>query len=179
MARAYRWLGERGLITGSSGNVSLRVADTILITPTGVPWERVRPREIVALDLEGRVRGRGLPSSEWRLHLGIYRARPDVRAVVHTHSPHATALACLARALPVVHDEGKLLFGTEIPVASPAPPGTWALAHSAAAALGEGPACLLACHGVVTVGRGLKEGLLRAEKLEEAAQLFFLVYKRL
>lgn len=172
VVQAYRWLGEHGLILGSSGNVSLRVAQTILITPTGVAWERVRAWEIVALDLEGRVRGRGFPSTEWRLHVAIYRARPDVRAVVHTHSPCATALACSARVLPLLHDEGRLLFGPEIPVAEHAPLGTWGLAHNAAAALGKGLAVLLARHGPVTVGPSLQVALQLVEKLEEAARLF-------
>ncbi len=177
VCQAYRWLGEHGLITGSSGNVSLRVGDRILITPTGVPWELLRAGEIVALDLAGQVCGRGFPSSEWRLHVTIYRARSDVRAVVHTHSPYATAWASLGHPLPVLHDEGQLLFGSEIPVAEHAPPGTWELAHNAATALGKGRALLLARHGPVVVGQSLSEALQRAEKLEEAAQLFSLAQK--
>lgn len=174
VAWAYRWLGAHGLIRGSSGNVSLRVGDTVLITPTGVPWDRLRGREIVALDLEGRVRGHGFPSSEWRLHIALYRARPDVQAAVHTHSPFATAAALLGRPLPVLHDEGRLLFGEEIPLAEHAPPGTWELAHKAVAALAEGRAVLLAGHGLVTVDKRLSTALLLAEKAEEAAELFFL-----
>lgn len=174
VAGAYRWLGAHGLVAGSSGNVSLRVGETILITPTGIPWERLRDREIVALDLEGRVRGRGLPSSEWRLHLAIYRARPEVRAVVHTHSPYATAVACSFPALPILHDEGRILFGEEIPRAEPAPPGTWELAQSAVRALGQGSAVLLAQHGPVCVGANLRQALLLAEKAEETARLFLL-----
>ncbi len=172
VAQAYRWLGAKGLILGSSGNVSLRVGETLLITPTGVPWEDLRPPQIVALDVEGRVRGRGSPSSEWRLHVAVYRARPDVRAVVHTHSPEATAVACLGRPLPIVHDEGRLLFGPEIPVAERSAPGTWELAQRAVAALGQGHAVLLAHHGLVCVGLDLKQALLLAEKGEEAASLF-------
>ncbi len=174
VARAYRRLGELGLITGSSGNVSLRVGEGILITPTGIPWERVRPEGIVALDFAGRVRGRGHPSSEWRLHLVLLRARPDVRAVVHTHSPFATAAALFDQALPVLHDEGRLLFGETIPLARHAPPGTWELAQNALAALGEGRAVLLPRHGAVAVGRTLDEALTLAEKIEEAARLFLL-----
>ncbi len=174
VAQAYRWLGAHGLITGSSGNVSLRVGDAILITPTGVPWEEVGPGEIVTLDLAGRVHGRGFPSSEWRLHVAIHRARTDVRAVVHTHSPYATAFACLGRALPVLPDEGKILFGSEIPVAEHAPPGTWELAHHAVVALADRRAVLLSHHGAVAVGPTLRHALLHAEKLEETARLFFL-----
>lgn len=174
VAQAYRWLGERGLIVGSSGNVSLRVGEIVLITPTGIPWPLLRAREIVAMDMGGRVRPRGAPSSEWRLHLAVYRARPEVRAVVHTHSPWATAAACSLAALPVLHDEGVVLFGREVPVAEHAPPGTWELAERAVAALGRGKAVLLARHGAVAVGSCLAEALALAEKLEEVARLFLL-----
>ncbi len=172
VAQAYRALGELGLISHSSGNVSLRVGETILITPTGIPYYRLRPAQVVAMDGEGRVRGFGRPSSEWRMHVAILRARPEVRAVVHTHSPYATAVACSSRALPIIHDEGLILFCGEIPVAEPAPPGTWELAERAVAALGKGRAVLLSRHGPVTVGRTLDEALLLAEKVEKAAQLF-------
>lgn len=174
VAQAYRKLGEAGLILGSAGNVSLRVGDFVLITPTGVPWERVQPQGIVVLDLGGHVQGCGWPSSEWRLHIAIYRARPEVRAVVHTHSPYATAVACSLPSLPVLHDEGRIFFGGEIPVAEHAPPGTWELAQRAVAALGKGRAILLSRHGVLTVGKTLDEAVFLAEKVEEAAQLFLL-----
>ncbi len=174
VAEAYRILGERGLISHSSGNVSLRVGEKILITPTGVPFQRLRPSQIVAMDGEGRVREFGWPSSEWRLHVAIYRARPEINAVVHTHSPFATAVACSLPSLPVLHDEGRLLFGPKIPVAEHAPPGTWELAERAVASLGQGRAVLLARHGAVAVGRTLDEALTLAEKIEEVAHLFLL-----
>jgi L-fuculose-phosphate aldolase len=94
--------------------------------------------------------------------------------VVHTHSPYATALASAGRALPTLHDEGRLLFGESIPLAKPAPPGTWELAGHAVEAVGGGPAALLFRHGAVTVGRTLSEALVLAEKLEEAARLLAL-----
>lgn len=174
VAWAYRKLGELGLIVGSSGNLSLRLGGTVLITPTGVPWDRVRPREVVALDLDGRVRGFGHPSSEWRLHLAIYRARPDARVVIHTHSPCATALACGELSIPMLHDEGQLLFEEGIPLAKHAPPGTQELAENAVAALGQARAALLSRHGVVVLGRTIGEALSLAEKIEEAAHLFLL-----
>ncbi|MBC7318648.1 class II aldolase/adducin family protein [Candidatus Bipolaricaulota bacterium] len=174
MAQAYRALGELGLISHSSGNVSLRVGERILITPTGVPFRRLRPSQIVAMDGEGRVLGTGWPSSEWRLHVAIYRVRPEINAVVHTHSPFATAVACSFSSLSVLHDEGLLIFGPKIPVAEHAPPGTWELAERAVAALGQGRAVLLARHGAVAVGRTLDEALTLAGKIEEVAALFLL-----
>lgn len=174
VALAYRTLGERGLIRHSSGNVSLRVGENILITPTGVPYFRLRPAQIVAMDEEGRVLGPGQPSSEWRMHLVILRTRPEINAVIHTHSPYATAVACSFQYLPILHDEGLGIFGQEIPVAEHAPPGTRELAERAAAALAQGQAVLLASHGVVTLGRTLNEALILAEKVEQAAGLFLL-----
>jgi L-fuculose-phosphate aldolase len=168
-----REMAARGLVRGSSGNVSVRVGDTVLITPTRIPYAYLRARQVVAIDLAGKaLSGSGGPSSEWRLHVAIYRARADVRAIVHTHSPYATAVAVPLPELPVAHDEGELLFGRAIPVARHAPPGTWDLAHAAVAALGGGNAVLLARHGAVAVGSTLRQALDLAEKLEETAQLF-------
>lgn len=174
VAWAYRRLGELGLVSGSSGNVSLRVGEIVLITPTGIPFGRLRAREIVAMDLSGHVLGRGFPSSEWRLHLSILQARPDARAVVHTHSTFAAALASAGKEFPVLHDEGRLLFGERIQVSSWAPPGTWELARAAVAALGRGRALLLSGHGALTVAPSLSEALMLAEKLEEVAKIYVL-----
>ena len=174
ITRVARRMAELGLVRGSSGNVSVRRGDTVLITPSGIVYERLHPFQVIAIDLAGRaVFGIGEPSSEWRMHLSIYRAREDVRAVVHTHSPYATA-ASFRKHLPVFHDEGKMLFGDEVPVSEHAPPGSWALAEAVAGALGKrGKVALIARHGAVAVGRTLTEALLLAEKLEEAATVFF------
>jgi len=172
-----RAMAERGLARGASGNVSVRWGEGMLITPSGVAYRHLRPGQVMAVDLEGRVRaGSGVPSSEWRMHAAIYRARTDVRAIVHTHSPCATA-ASFRDALPVIHDEGRILFGGEIPVSRHAPPGTSDLAKAVGDALGSGGAVLIARHGAAAVGRTLGEALLRAEKIEEAAELWFRVGK--
>lgn len=175
VAETARRMAALGLVRGSSGNVSLWLDEMILITPSGIPYEHLHPQQVVAIDGEGRrVLGVGMPSSEWRMHVVVYHARSGVTAIVHTHSPYATA-ASFGRALPVVHDEGVLLFGEEVPVSQPAPPGTWELAEAVAEALGGRGAALVGRHGAVAVGATLGEALLRAEKLEEAAELFFLV----
>jgi L-fuculose-phosphate aldolase len=147
----------------------------MLITPSGVPYAHLHPGQIMAMDFAGSVQaGSGRPSSEWRMHAAIYRARADVRAIVHTHSPCATA-ASFRDSLPVIHDEGRILFGSEIPVSRHAAPGTWDLAEAVTEALGPGVAVLIARHGAVVVGTTLREALGRAEKLEETAELFLLV----
>ena len=173
--RAARGMWEMGLVVGSSGNVSLRAGDVIYITPSGIPYRYLRPELIVELDTNGNpLRGISEPSSEWRMHLLIYREIPEVKAVVHTHSPYATAAAVKGR-LECLHDEAALLFGREVPVARHAPPGTWELARAAVEALkGERHVCLLSCHGAVATGSTLTEALHRAAALEEAARIYFL-----
>ena len=170
-----REMASLGLVKGSAGNVSCRVRDVILITPSGIPYELLRPQQIVSLPLDGdNERDMPVPpSSEWRMHVAIYRARDDVRAIVHTHPPYAI-VASLSGPLPVVSDEGRVLFGESVPVSRHAKPGTWELAEAVAEALGVGKAALIARHGAVTVGRTLSEALRLAVKLEEMASLWAL-----
>jgi len=169
-AMANAWLAR-----GSSGNVSARTEGGILITASGVPYFKLEESGIIEIDLDGGKRsGKGEPSSEWRMHAEIYKRREDVAAIVHTHSPYATAAAISLHFLPIVHDEGRILFGDEIPVSRHAPPGTWDLARAVADAIGDRSAALIARHGAVTVGASPEEALMRAEKIEEMAHLFWL-----
>ena len=115
-------MAKTGFATGSSGNVSLRFGEQILITASGIPYTRLESNHVIEIDLNGnRLLGNGEPSSEWRMHVAIYTSRSDVQAIVHTHSPIATAAAIALATLPVLHDEGKLLFGDEIPVSTHRP----------------------------------------------------------
>lgn len=176
VAQAARRMWKLGLVSGSSGNVSLRVGNVIYITPSGVPYALLTPRMVVALDPEGHMlSGTCAPSSEWRLHLLIYREFPGVRAVVHTHSPYATAAAVRGE-LPLVTDEARLRFPKGVPVARHAPPGTWEIARATVEALRLGSeVCLLGRHGVVAPGRTLWEALDRALAVEEAARCALLL----
>ncbi|HAZ30263.1 TPA: class II aldolase family protein [Candidatus Acetothermia bacterium] len=170
-----RAMNDLGLVRGSSGNVSARVGEKILITPSGVPYCSMRGQQVMTMTIEGHVlSGSGVPSSEWRMHAAIYRARPDVRAIVHTHSPYATA-ASFQQSFPVAPDEARLLFGEEVPVSRPAPPGTWELAEAVTEALAAGRGALIARHGAVAVGQTLGMALLHAEKIEEVAKLSLLL----
>ena len=130
----------------------------------------------MAIDPQGRViSGPGTPSTEWRLHVHIYREFPEVRAVVHTHSPFATAAAVRGE-LPLLTDEARLYFPKGIPVAPHAPPGTWELAQRAVEALRRGSgACLLQQHGVVAVGKTPAGALRVALAVEEAARIAFII----
>ncbi|HHK67158.1 MAG TPA: class II aldolase/adducin family protein [Candidatus Acetothermia bacterium] len=175
IAKVARAMADAGLARGSSGNVSVRFGDRILITASGIPYEDLKEAQILEINLDGNKHsGEGEPSSEWRMHAEIYRRREDVGAIVHTHSPYATAAAISLRTLPIVHDEGRILFGEGIPVSDHALPGTWELARAVADALGDRSAALIARHGAVAVGRTSEEALMRAEKIEETAQLFWL-----
>lgn len=168
-------MAAAGLATGSSGNVSLRFGDRVLITASGVPYTTLETDQVIEIDADGnRLSGRGEPSSEWRMHVAIYARREDVGAIVHTHSPTATAAAIVVPALPVLHDEGKILFGDGIPVSVHHPPGTWDLAHAVVDALGGGRGSLIAKHGAVGVGATLGAALESTVKIEEAARLLLL-----
>jgi len=164
---AVRWLLARGLLTGTSGNVSCRTARGFLITPTGIPSEEMAAAQLVEVSLDGQARGPLLPSSEWRLHRDVYRQRPEAGAVVHTHSPFATALACLRRPVPSFHYMIAKTGGPQLRCARYATYGTEALSTNALAALAGGRrACLMANHGLVALGADLAAARFLAEEVE-------------
>jgi len=166
---------ERGLVAGSSGNVSLHVGDVMHITPAGVPYRNLCVDDVVTLGLEGDVKlGNGTPSSEWRAHLAIYRARPDVRAVVHAHPIHATAWSCLGVALDTATEDQRRVLGGPVVVAS-GPPVHPLPAASVVDALGARAAALLPRHGTVAVGADEHEALAVTEVLEREAQIALLL----
>jgi len=167
---ACRELGRRGLSHGTSGNVSVRRSERqFLISPTGMPYEALRTDDIPLMDLDGRWFGQRRPSSEWRFHRDIFRHRADVGAIVHTHSPCATALACTGRAIPAFHYMVARAGGTDIRCAPYFTFGTQELADAVTAALEGRQACLLANHGVIAVGADLRSALSLAGEVEELA----------
>jgi ribulose-5-phosphate 4-epimerase/fuculose-1-phosphate aldolase len=173
VVQACRELLATGLVRGTSGNVSVRdpASGTIAITPTGLAYPGLRDRDVAVLSVDGdQLDGELRPSSELALHLAIYRARPDVGAVVHTHSPFATTFAVLGEQIPAVH---YLIVraGEGVPVAPYARYGTSELAESCVRALGGGFAVLLANHGVVAVGAELAAAMAVAEAVEYTAEL--------
>lgn len=174
MMTAARRLSTGGMNPGRSGNLSARVPGGFLITPSGAPYDTLHPDDLVFLDAEGgHGGGQGTPSTEWRLHLEIYTRRPEAGAVVHTHSPYATTLACLRRGIPSFHYEVAFAGGTDIRCAPYATFGTPALSDRAAEALIDRKACLLANHGVVALGADLEAALELAEKVEALARLYW------
>ena len=162
-------LDNAGLVPNKSGNVSRRVLDGFLITPAGVPYRDLKPGQIVALSLGGEPEpGGARPSSEWRMHAAIYAQRPDVAAIVHTHSPRATALACAGRGIPPFHYM-IALAGGDIRCMPYATFGTSELADAAVRGLAGRRATLLANHGVMAVGASLREAHSVAIEVENLA----------
>lgn len=161
---ARRTVSE-GLVVGTSGNVSVRVGDTVLVTPTGVPYQRLTPGDVVGVDLHGRqMIGSLRPTSELPMHLAVYRAT-GTRAIVHTHAVHATAVSTLVRELPLIHYMAGALGGA-VRVAPYATYGTPELAENVRAALMDRTACLLQNHGTIAYGDSLTEAYERTAQVE-------------
>lgn len=170
---AARALSTTGNV-GTSGNLSVRRDAGMLITPSGVPYEALREEHLVAVDVDGAATGRLAPSSEWRFHRAIYAARPEAGAIVHSHSPHATALACLGRPIPAFHYEVAFAGGRNIRCAPYATYGTEALSDRVIEALAGRRACLIANHGMVCFGADLERALSLARTVEQLARIYLL-----
>ncbi|MFI9105033.1 class II aldolase/adducin family protein [Streptomyces fildesensis] len=160
-----------GLVVGTSGNVSVRVGDLVLVTPTGVPYDRLGPVDAVAVDLDGRqVSGRLRPTSELPMHLAVYRGT-GARAIVHTHAVHATAVSTLVDELPAIHYMAAAMGG-RIRVAGYAPYGTDELAAQVLLALRDRSACLMRNHGTLVYGATLDQAYDRTAQLEWMCQVW-------
>jgi len=175
-----RQMHERGLVVGTSGNVSQRFREPdgrelVAITPSGRHYDTMEAEDIVLVDMEGqRVEGELAPSIETMLHVGIYKARKKVCAVVHTHAVFGSTIAVTGREIPSLLDDQLIFLGGEIKVAAHALPGSPELARNAVAALGPRNAVVLANHGTLTVGRNLREAFNNCELLEKTARVYVL-----
>jgi len=170
-----RAMTEQGLNRGTAGNVSLRLeGNVLLITPSGLPWERCLPGDMVRVEGDGRWASPLRPSSEWRIHRDIYRARGEVGAIVHAHSPHATAISCHRRDIPAFHYMIARFGGSDIRCARYRTFGTQALSDAVLVALADRSACLLANHGMVVTGRDLGHALALAVEFETLCQHYLL-----
>ena len=159
---------------GSSGNVSVRAARGMVITPSGCSADSITDTDPVTMTLDGNARGKRAPSSEWFMHAAIYRAYPDAQAIVHTHSDACTALACLNEPLPAFHYLITRFGGDDVRCAPYVTFGTPALANVAVAALVDRTACLLANHGMIVTGPTAEEALTAAITLETLARQYLL-----
>ena len=166
---------QEALFAGTSGNLSALDPETgrVVITPTSYPYDIMQIEDLVVIELDGTVvEGRHRPSSEWRMHCEIYKHRRDVRAVVHTHSPYATAFAVAGKRIPLILIEMVPFIGGDIPVAEFRLPGSQELGLEAVRALIDRNACLLANHGVVAIGNSLDQAHIRAVYAEDAARIY-------
>ncbi len=178
---ACLWLwkqGYFGALRGTGGNVSVRIGgrDAMAVTPTSIPYASLTPEDICICDLSGVLQeGRQAPSIEAGMHGTIYRTRPDVNAVVHTHQVYGSVFAVLNLPVPALFDEAALLLGESVKVAPYAFSGTPELAANVASCLGgNANACILQNHGVVTLGKTLDKALLAAELLEKVAHVYYM-----
>jgi L-fuculose-phosphate aldolase len=172
-----RKLHELGLNKGTSGNASVRDGNGLLVTPTGLEVEAMTPHDMVAMDLDGQLRAKGLnerkPSSEWRFHRDILQARPEINAVIHVHSMFATTMACLHKEIPAFHYMIAVTGGDSVRCAPYALFGSQALSDNALKALQDRRACLLANHGMITLGATLDEALDIAVEVENLCEQYW------
>lgn len=164
------------LTTGSGGNLSIvdRNKGLVAVSPSGIEYLDMQPDDVVVIDLHGRVKeGSCTPSSELSAHLGLYRKRDDIGAVLHTHSVYATTIACLHWELPAVHYLVGFA-GTKVPLAPYATYGSEELADNICTTIGQSNAVLLANHGLITVAKDLHTAFVIAEEIELVARIYCL-----
>jgi len=170
-----RWMNASGLNQGTSGNISARYKHRMLITPSATPYEALKPEMIASMPIEddhGAWEGPLKPSTEWRFHLDIMRARPDAGSIVHTHSTYATVLAIARKPIPACHYMVAAFGGNDIRCAGYARYGTQALSELALEALEGRNGCLLANHGMIAVGANLEKAVWLAVELETLARQY-------
>ncbi len=168
---------HKGLVIGASGNISIRIPgeDKIVITPSQIKYDKIGVNDIVVVDFKKNVlEGDRSPSVETGMHIGVYETRPDVGALVHTHSVYASAIASLGKTIPPFLDDIVLMLGGEIEVAEYGMPGSKELAENAVRALGKKNAVLLTNHGALCCGKNLESAFVNAELVERAAKIFIL-----
>src|SRR5882672_1870200 len=169
---ACRSMNALGINQGTSGNISLRHGDGMLITPTSTPYEAMQPEQIVFMNLDGSFDADQRPSSEWRFHLDILKARAEVNAIVHAHPPYATILAIMGLEIPPVHYMIACAGGDTIRCAPYATFGTEELSRHAVSALEDRLACLLAHHGMIAIGPSLAKAMWLAVEVETLARQY-------
>jgi L-fuculose-phosphate aldolase len=169
---ACKSMNRSGINQGTSGNISVRHGAGIQITPTSLSYDLMQPEDIVWLGFDGTVKGTRQPSSEWRFHLDIMRAKPDVGAIVHAHPTACTTLSIMGKAIPPLHYMIAICGGHDIRCAPYATFGTEELSKHALAALDGRSACLLGHHGMIATGSSLEQAMWRAIEVETLARQY-------
>jgi len=166
-------ISQEGLVKGTWGNVSLRDESKVYVTPSGYPYDKMAEEDIVVIDLEGKVfEGFRVPSSEYKLHIAIYKNRNDVNCVLHTHPIYSSIVSIVRDYIPPLMEDGVMICGERINVARYAEPGSLELANNAVEALGTNNAVILKNHGLVTVGENGAEALTASIVAEKTAQIY-------
>ncbi len=165
-------MNRLGINQGTSGNISVRWQGGLLITPTSLPYDQMTPEDIVFLDMDGRPSGDNQPSSEWRFHRDIMKAKPEVGAIVHAHPMYSTIIAIMGKEIPPLHYMIAVAGGHTIPLAPYATFGTEELSRNAVTALKDRAACLLQHHGLIATGPTLDKAMWLAVEVETLAQQF-------
>jgi L-fuculose-phosphate aldolase len=166
-------MNAEGINRGTSGNVSVRNEEGFLITASGIPYKKMKPEHVVQMDLSGHYIGAYLPSTEWRMHLDIFKARPEAQAIVHVHSSYATALACLRKDVPAFHYMIGVTGGSSLRVSDYAEFGTQELSDTMLKAMAERNSCLLANHGQICFGPNLEKALWLASEIEGLCEQYW------
>ena len=165
-------MNRSGINQGTSGNISVRWKDGLLITPSGMPYEETEPEDIVFLEMDSDCRGHKRPSSEWRFHRDILREKPEVNAILHAHPIYCTTIAIMGREIPALHYMIAISGGHQIRCAPYATFGTEELSRSALEALRDRTACLLEHHGMIATGPSLAKAMWLAVEVETLARQF-------
>lgn len=174
LVEAARAMNRLGINRGTSGNASVRGGAGFLVTPSALPYDSMDAGDIVEMTLEGTpVNATRPPSSEWRFHRDLYAARDDIGALIHTHAPFATTLACLDRTIPAFHYMVAKAGGADIRCAGYATFGTQALSDQVVAAMGGRKACLMSHHGMIAAGPTLDAALGLAVEVEQLAEMYW------
>jgi L-fuculose-phosphate aldolase len=165
-------MNRLGINQGTSGNISVRHEDYILITPTSTPYDKLTPESIVRLEMDGTAKGPMQASSEWRFHRDIMAARPDVNAIVHAHPTYSTIVAIMGLSIPAIHYMIAVAGGDDIRCAPYAIFGSQELSQNAVTALEGRKACLLEHHGIIAVGSTLSKAMWLSVEVETLARQF-------
>ena len=173
IVKACQDMNRRGINQGTSGNISVRVKEGFLLTPSGMAYDEMKAGDIVLMKPDSSHSGSRKPSSEWRFHHALMAKRPEIGAVVHTHSMFATTLSCLGMEIPAVHYMVAAAGGYNIRCAPYATYGTQETANNAVKALQDRNACLLANHGMIVVGPNLKKAMWLAVEVETLAAQYW------
>ncbi|QBY01643.1 class II aldolase [Rhodophyticola sp. CCM32] len=170
------WMNTSGLNQGTSGNISVRCGDHMIITPSGIPYDQLHPDMLccVPLNADPNPVARNRPSSEWRFHQALLNAKPDQSVVVHAHPAHVTAIAVQRRSIPACHYMIAAFGGDDVPLVDYALFGSSELAELVTKAMAERSGCLMANHGAITTGNSLARALWRMEELENLARVYLL-----